>query len=730
MVKLGKKIVKYRVAILIASFLLLIPSVMGYMGTRINYDVLTYLPEGIETMQGQDIMVDDFGIGAFSMLIVDGMEDKDVVKLKEQVEQVDHVVNVLWYDSVADISMPESMLPDELYDVFNSDTGTMMAVFFDESTSADGTMDAITEIRKLAGKQCFISGMSAIVTDTRDLAESETPMYVLIAVILSTIVLGITMESLVVPILFLLSIGMAILYNLGSNIFLGEISYITKALAAVLQLGVTMDYSIFLMHSYEEQQIRYNGDKERAMAHAISQTFSSVVGSSITTIAGFFSLCFMSFTLGKDIGIVMAKGVVFGVLACVTILPSMILCCDKLIEKTRHKPLLPNISRLSDKVTKRYPVFVILFLVLLFPAIYGNNHTSVYYNLDATLPKSLPSVAANEKLKEDYDMNSTHILLVDSSVPSADVTKMMKEIDQVDGVKWTLGLETLAGPGIPADMIPEKATEMLKTDDYQMLMINSVYKVASDEVNDQVDKINAITEKYDKGALLVGEAPLTKDLIDITDHDFKMVSVVSIGVIFIIILILFRSISLPVILVGVIEFAIFVNMGIPFYTGTTLPFVASIVIGTIQLGATVDYAILMTTRYKRERSRGAGKYDAITTAHQASAQSIIVSALSFFAATFGVGMYSNIDMISSLCILMARGAIISMIVVVLVLPSLFMVFDKLIVKTSAGFLPKNAAEGKSSDNNKGNHDNHNSNNDNSNHDNGNNDDVLAREVKA
>lgn len=699
MVKLGKKIVKYRVAILIASFLLLIPSVMGYMGTRINYDVLTYLPEGIETMQGQDIMVDDFGIGAFSMLIVDGMEDKDVVKLKEQIEQVDHVVNVLWYDSVADISMPESMLPDELYDVFNSDTGTMMAVFFDESTSADGTMDAIAEIRKLAGKQCFISGMSAIVTDTRDLAESETPVYVLIAVILSTIVLGITMESLVVPVLFLLSIGMAILYNLGSNIFLGEISYITKALAAVLQLGVTMDYSIFLMHSYEEQQIRYNGDKERAMAHAISQTFSSVVGSSVTTIAGFFSLCFMSFTLGKDIGIVMAKGVVFGVLACVTILPSMILCCDKLIEKTRHKPLLPNISRLSDKVTKRYPVFVILFLVLLFPAIYGNNHTSVYYNLDETLPKSLPSVVANEKLKEDYDMNSTHILLVDSSVPSADVTKMMKEIDQVDGVKWTLGLETLAGPGIPTDMIPEEATEMLKTDDYQMLMINSVYKVASDEVNDQVDAINAITEKYDEGALLVGEAPLTKDLIDITDHDFKMVSIVSIGVIFVIILILFRSISLPVILVGVIEFAIFVNMGIPFYTGTTLPFVASIVIGTIQLGATVDYAILMTTRYKRERSRGAGKYDAITTAHQASAQSIIVSALSFFAATFGVGMYSNIDMISSLCILMARGAIISMIVVVLVLPSLFMVFDKLIVKTSAGFLPKNVTDGKGNDNN-------------------------------
>lgn len=688
MVKLGKKIVKYRAAILVISFLLLIPSALGYLNTRINYDVLTYLPKDIETMRGQDIMVDDFGTGAFSMLIVDGMENKDVSKLKEQIEDVDHVSKVLWYDSVADISIPQSMLPDDLYEVFNSDTGTMMAVFFDESTSSDGTMDAITEIRRLSGKQCFISGMSAIVTDTKELAESETPIYVVIAVILSSIVLAVTMESLIVPILFLISIGMAIVYNLGSNYFLGEISYITKALAAVLQLGVTMDYSIFLMHSYDEQQIRFDGDKKRAMAHAISQTFSSVIGSSVTTIAGFISLCFMSFTLGKDIGIVMAKGVIFGVLACVTILPSMILCCDKLIEKTKHRPLLPNINRLSDKMTKKYPIFAIIFVVLLVPAIYGNNHTGVYYNLDETLPKSLPSIVANEKLKEDYDMNTTHMLLVDSSVPSHDVSRMLKEIENIDGVKWALGIDKLVGPGIPADMLPSDVTEMLKTDKYQLIMINSIYKVASDEVNAQVDAINAATEKYDKDALLVGEAPLTKDLIDITDHDFKMVSIVSIGVIFMIILLLFRSISLPVILVGVIEFAIFVNMGIPFYTGTTLPFVASIVIGTIQLGATVDYAILMTTRYKRERSRGAGKYDAVTTAHQASAQSIIVSALSFFAATFGVGMYSNIDMISSLCILMARGAIISMLVVVFILPSMFMIFDKVIVKTSSGFLPK------------------------------------------
>ena len=690
MVQFGKKVVKYRVTILITSVLLLIPSVLGYMGTRVNYDVLTYLPEDIETMKGQEIMVNDFGTGAFSMFIVDGMESKDVAALKAEIEKVAHVTKVLWYDSVADISMPESMLPDDVYDVFNSDTGTMMAIFFDEGTSADSTMEAIEEIRSIAGKQCFLSGMSAIVTDTKNLAERETPVYVLIAVLLSTLVLGITMDSFFVPVLFLLSIGMAIIYNLGSNIFLGEISYITKALSAVLQLGVTMDYSIFLMHSYEEQQVRFAGDKKRAMAHAISQTFSSVIGSSITTVAGFIALCFMSFTLGKDIGIVMAKGVVFGVITCVTILPSMILCCDKLIEKTKHKPLLPDISRLSDKVTKKYLVYVGIFLILLVPAIYGNSHTDVYYNLDETLPEDLPSIIANEKLKEDYDMNTTHIPLVNSDVPSEKVSRMLKQIDDVDGVKWALGLDSLVGPGVPSDMLPESITSMLKNDKYQMILINSEYKVASDEVNAQIKDINRIIEKYDKGAMLVGEGPLTNDLIKITDKDFKTVSAVSIGIIFLIILILFQSPTLPVILVGVIEFAIFVNMGIPFYTGTTLPFVASIVIGTIQLGATVDYAILMTTRYKRERSRGAGKYDAITTAHKASAQSIIVSALSFFAATIGVGCYSNIDMISSLCTLMARGALISMIVVVFVLPSMFMVFDKVIVKTSKDFLPKKA----------------------------------------
>lgn len=687
MVKVGKKIVKFRVPILILSIILLIPAVWGYVNTRINYDVLTYLPEDIETMQGQEIMTNDFGIGAFSMLMIDGMEDKEIVKLKEKVEKVDGVENVLWYDSLADISVPQSVLPSKLYDEYNTEDGTMMAVFFKDGTSSDETMKAITEIRKITGEQCFLSGMSAIVEDTKELAEKETPLYVLIAVALSALVLAITMESIFVPVLFLLSIGIAIVYNLGTNVFFGEISYITKALAAVLQLGVTMDYSIFLMHSYQEQQVRYNGDKERAMAHAISQTFSSVIGSSVTTVAGFIALCFMSFTLGKDIGIVMAKGVIFGVLVCVTVLPSMILCCDKLIEKTKHKPLLPDIGRISDKVTKRYVIYVVTFVILLFPAIYGNNHTGVYYNLDESLPKNLPSVIANTKLKEDYNMNTTHMILVDSSVAGSDVKKMSQEIEKVDGVKWVLGLDNLVGSGVPADMLPESVTGMLKNDKYQLLMVNSTYKVATDKVNKQIEQIDKIMDKYDKGAMLVGEGPLTKDLINITDTDFKRVSAVSIGIVFVIILLLFKSITIPVILVGVIEFAIFVNMGIPFYTGTKLPFVASIVIGTIQLGATVDYAILMTTRYQRERSRGAGKFDAITTAHKFSAQSIIVSALSFFAATIGVGLYSNIDMISSLCILMARGALISMVVVVLILPSLFMVFDKIIVKTSKGFRP-------------------------------------------
>lgn len=685
MIKFAKKIVKFRVPILVMSLILLIPSAFGYINTRVNYDILAYLPDDIETMEGQDILVNEFGTGAFSLFMVEGMEAKDVSALIDEIRDVDHVEKVIWYDSFMDISVPMDILPDNLKEAFNSGNSTLMAIIFDETTSADGTMDAIEEIRHIAGKQCFLSGMSAVVTDTKNLSEKETPIYVIIAVICSVIVLSITMDSFIIPVFFLLSIGIAIVYNLGTNIFMGEISYITKALSAVLQLGVTMDYSIFLWHSYKEYQTRYDGDKERAMAHAISNTFTSVVGSSITTVAGFIALCFMSFTLGLDLGIVMAKGVVFGVICCVTVLPSMILIFDKAIEKTSHKPLLPEIKSLSSFVTKHYIIFVVLFIVLMVPAVYGNNNTNVYYNLDETLPKDLDSIIANTKLQEEYNMNSTHMLLVDSSLSSSDVCKMSDEIKKLNGIKAVLGIDTVVGPTIPEDMIPDSVREVLENENYKLLLVMSEYKVASDEVNQQCDAISQIIKSYDNDNMLVGEAPCTKDLIEITDRDFKIVSAVSIGAIFVIILVLFRSVSIPVILVAVIEFAIFINMGIPYYTGTELPFIASIVIGTIQLGATVDYAILMTTRYRKERNLGHEKRDAIVTAHRASIQSVIVSALSFFAATFGVGMYSDIDMISSLCTLMARGAIISMIVVLLVLPSMFMVFDKVICKTSMGF---------------------------------------------
>ena len=682
MVNFGKKVVKYRVLILILGVLLLIPSVFGYLNTRVNYDVLTYLPDNIETMKGQDILVNEFGTGAFSMFIVDGMEEKDVAELKEKIEKVDHVANVIWYDSIADISVPMSMLPDDIYDVFNSDTGTMMAIFFDEGTSSDGTMDAIAQIRKIAGKQCFLSGMSAVVTDTKNLAEKETPVYVLIAVILAVIVLGLTMESFFVPLLFMLSIGMAIIYNLGSNYFMGEISYITKALAAVLQLGVTLDYSIFLMHSYEEQQVRYDGDKKRAMAHAISQTFSSVMGSSITTIAGFIALCFMSFTLGLDIGIVMVKGVIFGVIACVTILPSMILCCDKIIEKTKHKPFLPDIGRISDKVTKRYLVYVVLFLLFLFPAIYGNNHTEIYYNIDKSLPQSLPSNVANKKLSEEFGMSNIHMVMIKNGMSQKELSNMQKEIDKVDGVEWCLGMNSVIGSSIPSDMIPSSMKEMLQSDEYEMQFICSNYKSATEKVNKQINEINNIVKKYSPGSMVIGEAPLMNDLETVTNVDLRNVNIASIAAIFVIILIVFKSISLPVILVAVIEFAICVNMAVPYYTGLSLPFVASIVIGTIQLGATVDYAILMTSRYQKERINGKKKMEAIRIAHETSMQSIITSGLSFFAATIGIAIYSNIDMISAICTLLARGAVISTVAVIFILPAMFMIFDKLICKTT------------------------------------------------
>lgn len=680
MLKLGEKIVSARVVILILSFVLLIPAAYGYIKTRVNYDILSYLPKDIETMVGQDILVDQFGTGAFSLYVVEGMEDKEVSALKSKIENVDHVSKVIWYDSFADLSVPKDMLPEKLYDAFNNDDkdATMMAIIFDDTTSADSTMDAIEEIRKISDKQCFLSGMSAVVVDTKKLSEKETPIYVLIAVILSSIILAITMDSIMIPVLFLASIGMAIAYNLGSNIFLGQVSYITKALAAVLQLGVTMDYSIFLWHSYKAQQKEYT-DKKEAMAHAIAETISSVVGSSITTVAGFVALCFMSFTLGLDLGIVMAKGVVFGVIACVTILPSLILVFDKAIEKTTHKVILPEFKGVGKFIAKHYRIFLVLFVIILIPAIYGYNHTKVYYKLDSSLPDSLESVQANKELAEAFNMNSTHMILVTNDQGDKDTRNMMSDIENIDGVRFCLGLDSIIGAGIPTNFIPSDVTEALKSDEWQLILVGSEYEVASDEVNNQCTEIENTIDSYNEKNMLVGEAPCTKDLIKITDKDFASVSTVSIGAIFIIILCVFGSISLPIVLVSVIEFAIFINMGIPCFTGTELPFIASIVIGTIQLGATVDYAILMTTKYKRNRLNGYRKFDAVATACQESVQSIVVSALSFFAATFGVGLYSDIDMISALCTLMARGALISMCAVILMLPSALMLFDKIIM---------------------------------------------------
>lgn len=685
MIKFGKGVVKLRVPIFIISLLLLIPSALGMIKTRVNYDILTYLPEDIETMVGQDILVNDFGTGAFSMCVIEGMENKEVVELKEQMEEVDHVKAVIWYDSIADLSIPMEFLPEDVVDKFNSEGTTLMAILFDTSMSADETMDAVDEIRGLTDQGCFVSGMSAVVTDIKNLSNKETPIYVLIAVLLSSLVLALTMDSFLAPVFFLLSIGMAILYNLGSNIFLGEISYVTKALSAVLQLGVTMDYSIFLWHSYEEYREKYPDDKNRAMAHAVSNTLTSVVASSITTVAGFVALCFMSFTLGMDLGVVMAKGVVFGVIGCVTILPSMILIFDKAIEKTKHRPIIPDLGGIGNFVTKRFPIFIVVFLLVLGPAIYGYTHTEVYYDLAGTLPKELASIQAKDKLEDKYEMNSTHMVLADSNLPSKDAVAMIEEMEAVDGVKAVMGLDSVVGPAVPKEMIPDDIKEALMDENYQLMLVSSEYAIASDEVNAQIDDLNQVIKKYDKKAMLIGEAPCTRDLISITNTDFQTVSVVSIGAIFVIILLVFKSISLPIILVSVIEFAIFINMGIPAYTGTTLPFIASIVIGTIQLGATVDYAILMTNRYKKERNRGADKKTSVTIALSTSVQSVFVSALSFFAATFGVGMYSNIDMISSLCILMARGALVSMFVVIFILPAMFMVFDKVICKSSIGF---------------------------------------------
>ena len=685
---IGKWVVKLRHVILIAAVVLLIPSGIGYLNTRINYDVLTYLPKDIETMVGQDILLDEFGQGAVSMVVVRGMEFKDVASLKAEIEEVPHVKDVIWYDSFVSLSTPVEMLPQDVRDAFLHGDATLMAVTYDTGTSADETMEAITEIRKLATENVYLAGISGIVTDTRDLANAEEPIYVLLAVIFATIILGISMDTFLAPIFFLLSIGMCIIYNLGSNWFFGEISYITKALAAVLQLGVTMDYSIFLWHSFKEKQQTFPGDSRSAMAAAINMTLQSVIGSSITTIAGFIALCFMSFTLGLDIGVVMAKGVIFGVIGCVTILPSMILTFEKAIEKTAHKPLLPKFEKIPDFIQRHYKAVLVLFVLIWIPAVWGYTHASVYYKLDDTLPKDLPSVVSNRVLDEDFHMGATHMILVDSNIESSKVSAMCDEMKKVDGVKSVIGIDALLGPGIPREMLPEKITSALVSEDWELMLINSEYPTASDEVNRQVTELGSILHRYDKNGMLIGEAPCTLDLIRITDHDFRVVNWASIGLIFIIIFFVFKSLSLPVLLVLVIEFAIFINMGIPGFTGTELPFVASVVIGTIQLGSTVDYAILMTSRYQTERAAGNTKEEAVMIAHKTSFTSIIVSAFSFFAATFGVGLYSNISMISSLCLLMARGALISMATVLIVLPSVLLFMDPVIVRTSIGFLPE------------------------------------------
>jgi len=688
--KFGKTVVKWRIPILILTLILMIPSIFGYIGTRVNYDMLDYLPEDMETVIGQNVLMEDFGKGAFSFIIAENMSNKDVAALKEKISQVEHVDTVIWYDSLADLTIPMEMLPDEIYSAFNSENATMMAVFFDSATSADVTMDAIRQIRSICGKQCFVSGLSALVTDLKDLCEREEPIYVGLAVTLACMAMFLLLDSWLIPIVFLASIGMMILINLGSNYFLGEISYITKALSAVLQLAVTMDYSIFLWHSYNEKCESF-GDKKEAMAAAINDTLTSVVGSSTTTIAGFIALCFMSFTLGLDLGIVMAKGVLLGVIGCVTVLPSLILILDKPLQKTKHRSLIPNTDKLSKGILKIFPVFLILFAAILLPAYYGYKkaNSEVYYDMGECLPEDIDYVIANSKLRETFDIGSTHMLLVDRSVPSKDIRAMIKEMEQVDGVKYVLGLESVLGSRVPEEILPESITSIVESDKWKLILINSEYKVASDDVNNQVGELISIVKKYDKNGMLIGEAPCMKDMIETTDKDFKVVNAVSIIAIFLIILLVEKSISLPFILIAVIELAIFINLGLPHYFGQSLPFIAPICISTIQLGATVDYAILMTTRYKSERIVGKSKKEAVHIALTTSIPSIIVSGMGLFAATFGVAIYSDIDIIASMCMLMARGAVISMLMVIFILPAMLMLFDKLICKTTLGMVKIN-----------------------------------------
>ncbi len=685
MLKFGEWVARHRALILIISVLLLIPSAIGYINTRVNYDILSYLPKDINTMVGQDILKDEFGQGGFSLVMVEGMTDKEVAETADKISGVDHVSNVICYQSLTDCKIPKEILPAKVKDFFNKGDTTMMAVFFDDTTSADGTLDAVEEMRNITSKECFISGMSAITLDMKKLTQSETLIYAAIAVVLTSIVLLIAMDSFLIPVFFMLSIGFAIVWNLGTNIFLGEISFLTQALALVLQLGVTMDYSIFLWHSYKEQLDIYPVNREEAMAHAIANTITSVVGSSFTTVAGFLAMCFMTFTLGLDLGVVMAKGVVCGVIACVTVLPAMILIFDTAIAKTSHKEFMPSFSRISSFIVNHSWVFIAGAVAILIPALYGNNNYGVYYKLDSTLPAYLESVTANTKLSEEYNMNSTHILMVNSDMSAKEADSLMKEMEKVNGVQFAIGLNSLVGPAIPDEVIPEDIKGKLKSDDWQIMLVGSEYEVASDAVNDQITELNKIVEKYDENAMLIGEAPATKDLIEITDKDFKVVNLLSIAAIFLIIAFTFRSVTLPVILVAVIELAIMINLGISYYTGTDLSFIAPIVIGTIQLGATVDYAILMTTRYRTERNLGKDKKESIGISLSTSIKSVITSALGFFAATVGVAVYSDIGLISELCMLLARGALISMVVVITVLPSMFMVFDSIICKTSAGF---------------------------------------------
>ena len=691
--RFSKAVVKCRVPILIIAILLLIPATIGMVTTRINYDMLNYLPDDMDTVIGQNELMEDFGKGAFSMLVIQNMPEKDVAELKTKLEQVEHVDSVVWYSSVADLSVPMQLLPDKIYNEFNTDDATLMAVFFDSATSEDVTMDAIREIRAIAGKQVFVSGMSALVTDLKDLCEKEEPIYVGIAVALACLAMMIFLDGWLVPFVFLASIGIAILINLGTNWFMGEISYITKALSAVLQLAVTMDYSIFLWHSYNEQREKTD-DHRQAMAAAIHETLTSVVGSSVTTVAGFIALCFMTFTLGRDLGVVMAKGVVLGVISCVTVLPSMILILDKPLQKTKHRSLIPDMSGFAKGVVRVFPLFLVLFVALVPPAYNGYSRTNdeVYYDMGECLPEDIEYVIANSRLRDEFDIASTHMLLLDADTPRRNVYKMIDEMKQVDGVKYVLGLEAFVSEDFPETMIPESITSILKSDRWELMLINSEYKVASDAVNDQIDELNAILKKYDEGGMLIGEAPCMKDMIETTGHDFEVVNAVSILAIFAIILLVEKSLSLPFILISVIELAIFINLGLPHYMGQSLPFIAPICISTIQLGATVDYAILMTTRYKSERAAGRTKREAVQIALSTSTPSIIVSGMGLFAATFGVAVYSDIDIISSMCMLMARGAIISMLCVLLILPALLMLCDGLIRHTTLGMKVKTVKE--------------------------------------